>query len=65
MTITLTLRKQKYQLEAKCTVRDALAQLNLSPETYLVLRNGELLNENEYLKDGDQVKLIAAISGGS
>jgi len=63
--ITLILRKKEYQIEQEVTVRQALQQLGLSPESHLVVRNGELLTENEKLHDGDVVKLVAAISGGA
>jgi sulfur carrier protein len=66
MAIFLTLRKQEFQLEGKSIqVKAALQQLNLSPEAHLLVRDGELLNENDWLKDGDKVKIVAVISGGS
>jgi sulfur carrier protein ThiS len=66
MTIKLTLRKQVFQLEEKSIqVKQALEQLKLSPEAHLFVRNGELLNENDWLKDGDEVKIVAVISGGA
>ncbi len=66
MTIKLVLRKKEYELEGKSIqVKQALQELSLSPEAHLLVRNGELLNENDWLKDGDQVKIVAVISGGS
>ena len=66
MTIKLILRKQEYQLEEKSIqVKQALQQLNLSPEAHLLVRNGDLLNENDYLRDGDEIKIVAVISGGA
>lgn len=66
MAIKLILRKKEYQLEGKSIqVKQALQQLNLSPEAHLLVRNGDLLNENDYLKDGDEVKIVAVISGGA
>jgi sulfur carrier protein ThiS len=65
MAIKFTLRKQEFQLEGpSIQVKSALQQLKLSPEAHLLVRNGELLNENDYLKDGDEVKIVAVISGG-
>ncbi len=65
MAIKFTLRKQEFQLEGpSIQVKAALQQLKLSPEAHLLVRNGELLNENDYLKDGDEVKIVAVISGG-
>ena len=64
MAIILILRKKELVLAGTQTVREALEKLGLSPETHLVVRNGELLNEREHLKDGDVVKLVPVISGG-
>lgn len=64
MSIRLYLRKKEYEIEKPMTVRQALDKIGLSPESHLVLRNGELLTDKDLLKDGDEVKLIAVISGG-
>ena len=66
MTIKLVLRKKEYELEGKnLQVKQALRELDLSPEAYLLVRDGELLNENDLLRDGDIVKIVAVISGGA
>jgi sulfur carrier protein len=66
VTIRLILRKQEFLLEEKSIqVKQALAELKLSPEAHLLVRNGDLLNENDYLKDGDEIKIVAVISGGN
>jgi len=66
MPIKLLLRKQEYLLEEKSIqVKQAFQQLNLSPEAHLLVRNGELLNENDWLRDGDEIKIVPVISGGS
>lgn len=64
MPVTLVLRQQTFQVEGTITVKDALKQLNLSRESHLVVRDGELLTENDALRNGETVKIIAAISGG-
>jgi sulfur carrier protein ThiS len=66
MAIIFLLRKQEIPLEIENTlmVKDALLRLGYSSETHLVVRDGELLNDNEALRDGDRVKLIPVISGG-
>lgn len=65
MPVTLLYRKQKLEIEGTVTVREALEKLGLSPESHLVVRNGELLNENDTLRNGEEVKVISAISGGA
>jgi sulfur carrier protein ThiS len=64
MPVTFILRKQEIQLEGTLTLKEAFKQLGLSPEMYLAIRNGEMLTENDALKNGDVIKLIAVISGG-
>lgn len=64
MPVTLVLRQQTFQVEGTITVKDALKQLNLSSESHLVVREGELLTENDALRNGETVKIISAISGG-
>ena len=66
MTIRLIFRKKEFELEGKSVqVKQAYELLNLSPEAHLMVRNGELLNENDWLRDGDEVKIVAVISGGA
>jgi sulfur carrier protein len=60
------LRKKEFQLEAKSMpVKQAMQELKLSPESHLFVRDGQLLNENDYIKDGDEIKIVAVISGGA
>ncbi len=66
MAIKLILRKKEFLLEEKSIqVKDAMARLELSPESHLLVRNGELLNEYDTLRDGDEVKIVTVISGGA
>ncbi len=64
MPVTLILRKKEYTVEGTISVKDALKQLGLSPESHLVVLNGRLLNENDVLRNGEVAKLVAVISGG-
>ena len=50
--------------ENNLPVKNVLLKLDLHSESYLIVKNGELITEEELLYDGDQIKLIAAISGG-
>lgn len=45
-------------------VKDLLEKLNLSPESTIVVRGDEILTEEEWLEEEDQVKVVSAISGG-
>lgn len=64
MSVKIVLRKKEYFVEGGITVEKALEQLGLPPESYLAVRNGEMITERELLRDGDEVKLVAVISGG-
>jgi len=57
-------RDQQYEMKGGMTARDLIVQLGLNPEAILVLRNGKLVDDSVLLADGDEVKLVAVISGG-
>ncbi|MCJ7708092.1 MAG: MoaD/ThiS family protein [Anaerolineales bacterium] len=64
MPIRMTLRDKVFEVRAGMTVRDALRHVGLLPESVLATRKGELITEDEILREGDEVKLVAVISGG-
>lgn len=65
MPVELVLRDQKYQVTAGQTIRQALEKLGIVPETVLPVRHGKLVAEDEILKEGESIRLVAVISGGS
>ncbi len=65
MPISIELRDAVYKVRAGMTARDALRKIDVLPETVLITRNGELITDDEILNDGEQIRLIAVISGGS
>ncbi len=46
------------------TVKELLGQLKINSETVLVIRNSEVITEDETLADKDQLKLLSVVSGG-
>ncbi|NWG35090.1 MAG: MoaD/ThiS family protein [Chloroflexi bacterium] len=64
MTAKLILRGKEYEVRAGMTLLDALKKSNIVPEAVIATRDGEMILDDEILKDGDVVKLIAVISGG-
>ncbi len=64
MPVMLILRGQKYEVKPGMTLRQSLFKIDQLPEAVLATRDGEMITEEEILKDGDVVKLIAVISGG-
>ena len=45
-------------------VNELLKQIDVNPETVLVVRNNEVITEEETLKDKDTLDLLSVISGG-
>ena len=64
LSVKFILREKEYDLEPDITVQQALLQIDIAPESVLPTRNGELITEDEFLRDGDVIKLVAVISGG-
>ncbi|MCC7117668.1 MAG: MoaD/ThiS family protein [Anaerolineales bacterium] len=60
----LILRNKEFEVKAGMTLLAALKKVNLIPESVIATRAGEMVLEDEILKDGDVIKLIAVISGG-
>ena len=63
--VKLILRNKEYEVKPGMTLLSALQKINVVPESVIATREGEMILEDEILKDGDVVKLIAVISGGS
>ncbi|MBM3924883.1 MAG: MoaD/ThiS family protein [SAR202 cluster bacterium] len=56
--------RREVQLQGKRRVIQLLKDLNLSPESHIVIRNRELLTSDEFVSDDDHVEILSAISGG-
>ncbi len=57
-------RDKTWELRGGMTVRDAIRKVGLDPEAVLALKDGRLINEETILKDDDEIKLVAIVSGG-
>ena len=62
--VKLILRDKEYEVKPGMTLLSALQKINVVPESVIATREGEMILEDEILKAGDVVKLIAVISGG-
>ena len=62
--IDIVFRDKKYQAKPGTTARDALKKLNIDPESVLVVVNEQLVTDDVVLKETDQVRLVAVVSGG-
>jgi sulfur carrier protein ThiS len=64
MTIKIIVRNKIFEIQEEKKLKFALLELDLMPESYLAVRNGEMINGEDMVKHGDEIKLIAVISGG-
>jgi sulfur carrier protein ThiS len=62
--VKIILRKQEYEVRPGMTLLAALQKIEVLAESVIATRNGEVIVEDEILQDGDEIRLIAAISGG-
>lgn len=46
------------------TVLDLLRELKVNPEVFLVVRNDEVITEDEKINDKDIITLLSVVSGG-
>lgn len=63
--VKLILRNKEYEVKPGMTLLSALQKVGILSESVIATRDGEMILEDEILKDGDVVKLVAVISGGS
>ena len=62
--VQLVLRDREYDVKSGTTLLAALQKADILPESVIATRGGEMILEDEILKDGDVVRLVAVISGG-
>ncbi|GAB6065001.1 MoaD/ThiS family protein [Aquifex pyrophilus] len=66
MPIKVIYRGKEIEIpEKKIKARELLKRLGLSPLSSLVVKNGEVISEEEYVEEGDEVRVVNAISGGA
>ncbi len=64
MKITLNHPVREVEVKGPRRVREVLKELNLLPESVLVVRGDDLVTEDELLKDEDRIEIRPVISGG-
>jgi sulfur carrier protein ThiS len=64
MPTKLILRDKEFEVKSGMTLLSALNKIDVIPEAVIATRKGELILEDEILRDGDVIKLVAVISGG-
>lgn len=64
MAATIIFRNKVHEVKHGMTIRKALQKLDIEPDSVLATRNGELLTDDEIIKENDVIKLVPVISGG-
>ena len=66
MSFTLKIKDktEEKELDGDLTIKDLLDDLDLSSETMVTKRNGEIVIEEERIEDGDEIEFIQIIYGG-
>lgn len=57
-------RSKEYSIRANLPVIKAVKMLNIPLNSYLIIRNGELITEDELIQPGDRLEMLPIISGG-
>ena len=57
-------RDREWELPGRRRVRDAIKEVGLMPQAVLAMSEGKLLTGDLILREDDEVKLVAVISGG-
>jgi len=63
--VKLVLRDKEYEVRAGMNLLSALRKCDIIPESVIATREGEMILDDEILRAGEVIKLIAVISGGN
>ncbi len=63
--VKLVLRDKEYEVKPGMTLLSSLEKCGILSESVIATREGELILDDEILKDGEVIRLVAVISGGS
>ena len=64
-TVVLRNPRREVQVAGGRRVKDILRELDVIPETVLVIRGDELVTADQLVRDGDTLELRPVMSGGS
>ena len=57
-------KRTERELQGKRQVSRLLQEMGLNPESYLVIRDGQLLTRDDVIGEDDTVEILSTISGG-
>jgi len=60
----LKINNKDKEIEFSGKIKELLKKENINPETIVVIKNGEVISEDERVKNEDELELISVVSGG-
>jgi len=64
LTAKIKINKKEFFVRDNTTIRKTIEKLGLSPASFLIRKNGQLVTDDEMVGEGDMIELINVISGG-
>ncbi|MBR5503810.1 MAG: sulfur carrier protein ThiS [Methanobrevibacter sp.] len=66
MSFTLVIKDktEEKELDGELTIKELLDELDLSSETIVSKKNGEIVIEDTIIEEGDKIEFIQIIYGG-
>lgn len=64
MKVYIEKTNKKQEIKFEGSAKKLLSKLKINPETIIIIKNNELVSEDEILKDKDEIKILSVISGG-
>lgn len=61
---TLIFRRDRHTVPAGGPLREAIQACRIPPELVIAVRDGRVIDQDERVRPGDEIRLIAAIVGG-
>jgi sulfur carrier protein len=65
MKVVLRNPRREVELTGNRRVKEVLRDLDILPETVLVIRGDDLITADEVVRDGDTIELRPVMSGGA
>ena len=62
--VYLEREKETIEKEFSGKIKELLSELNINKETIVVVKNGEVVSEDERCEGDDELKLLSVVSGG-
>jgi sulfur carrier protein len=64
MNIYIEKDKKQIVLEEELSVKELLSKLEINPETVMVVKNNEVVLDDEQIGKEDEIKILSVVSGG-